>query len=119
MIRNNTFGKLGKRAVPRLAVGIEGGLQTTGYSEQCRVENVSRTGCCLHLDREPRLGTTVMIRIERIETLGDVTWVRNGRCGVNFADPLKPKELERLRWIVNHTETHEKNVVNSATAIWR
>ncbi len=119
MLRTKTFGKLGKRAVPRLDIAIEGGLATTGYSEKCRVENVSRTGCRLHLDREPRLGTTVMIRIERIETLGDVTWVRNGRCGVTFADPLKPRELERLLWIVKHTEKHENNVVNSATAMWR
>jgi len=83
------------------------------------VENVSRTGCRLHLDREPRLGATVMIRIERIDTMACVAWVREGRCGVTFDQPLKPKELERLRWIVEHSERHEQNVVNSDNAVWR
>ena len=70
MIRKQTFGKLGKRGAPRLEIAIDAGLATTGHSEQCRVENVSRSGCRLHLDRMPRLGTTVMIRIERIDTMG-------------------------------------------------
>ena len=94
-------------------------MATTGHSHGCRVENVSAAGCCLHLESPPPLGTTVLVKIERVETIGKVAWVRGGSCGVRFEAPLKPKELERLRWIVNHADRHKENTLKTATAIWR
>lgn len=114
-----TFGKLGNRAMARMAAAIDGGLVLTGRSARCRVENVSRAGCRLRLDEPPLPGATVLVRIERVEALGTAVWVENGRCGVTFAKPLEPRELERLRWIVEHPGEHEKNIMASATAIWR
>ncbi len=123
-IGGRTFGKLGKRAAARIDAGIDGGLATTGHSAQCRIDNVSRDGCCLHLsgagaESPPRLGADVLVRIERVEALGRIAWSRSGRCGVKFAEPLAPAALKRLRWMVANTDKHERNVASSATAMWR
>lgn len=119
MFGTKTFGKLGNRAMARLATAMDGGVVLTDRSASCRVENVSRSGCRLHMETPPRLGATVLVRIERIETLATVVWVRSGRCGVTFAKPLEPRALERLRWIVEHEEAHANNALGSATAHWR
>lgn len=122
--KKNTFGKLGNRSAARFDITIEGGLSTTAQSLSCRVENISATGCCLDMSecRAPtalREGYHVMVKVERAEALGHVAWADGARCGVTFADPLTPKQLERLQWIVEHPERHQQNVATSAAANWR
>jgi PilZ domain len=119
MLGVKKFGKLGKRSMARLVTAIDGGMVLPERNAYCRVENISRTGCRLALDSPPRLGATVLVRVERIETLGTVKWVRSARCGVAFERPLEPRELERLRWIVEHESDHAHNSLGTATAMWR
>mgnify|MGYP001302380382 CR=1 FL=1 len=119
MIGRKTFGKLGNRAMARLATDLDAGLVLPERSARCIVENVSRTGCRLQLSEPPRVGATVLVRVERIETLGSVAWVRGSRCGIRFAAPLEVRALERLRWIVEHGSDHEQNSLTHATAVWR
>jgi PilZ domain len=119
MLGIRTFGKLGKRGMARLVTAIDGGLVLPERNASCRVENVSRTGCRLALDTPPRLGATVLVRVERIDTLGTVKWARGRRCGVRFERPLEPRELARLRWIVEHESDHAQNSLGTATAVWR
>jgi hypothetical protein len=102
MLRQNNFGKLGKRASARTVLAMEGGLRLPERSATCRVENVSRKGCCLHLDMPPRLGATVIVRMDRAEAFGHVIWVRSGRCGIAFEEALSPAALQRLHWIADH-----------------
>jgi len=119
MLARRTFGKLGKRTAARLSTAIDGGVKTTGHTASCRVDNVSRDGCCLHLENPPAVNATVLVRVDRVETLANVVWAKDGQCGVTFAKALEPSQLNRLRWIAEHAEQHERNKVGSATAIWR
>lgn len=119
MIGRKTFGKLGNRAMARLATDLDAGLVLPERSSRCVVENVSRTGCRLQLSEPPRAGTTVLIRVERIETLGTVAWVKGDRCGILFEEHIEVRALERLRWIVEHGSDHEQNSMTHATAMWR
>lgn len=119
MLGAKKFGKLGNRSMARLVTAIDGGLVLPERTASCRVENVSRAGCRLHLEATPRLGATVLVRVDRIEVLGTVAWVRSGRCGVVFERPLELAALERLRWIADHERQHEQNILSSATAVWR
>jgi PilZ domain len=119
MLGVKKFGKLGNRGMARLATAIDGGMVLPERNAKCRVENVSRTGCRLLLETPPRLGATVLVRVERVEALGTVKWVRSGRCGIAFARALEPGALERLRWIAEHETDHVQNSLGSATAVWR
>ena len=85
----------------------------------CVLENISRKGCRLGLAVPPPVGATVMVRVDRIEALGDVAWVRGARCGVTFEIPLAADALERVRWAVENAQAHEKAKLSSAAAVWR
>jgi PilZ domain len=114
-----SFGKLGNRKMARLATGLDAGIVLPERRVQCRVENASRTGCCLHLEEPPRVGTTALVRIEAIEALGTVAWVKGNRCGITFDGPLPIEAVERIRWIVEHAREHEAAALAKATAVWR
>jgi hypothetical protein len=119
MTIRRTFGKLGNRSMARLAIELEAGLVLPERTSRCALENVSRTGCRLRSGEPPRIGATVLVKIERIEALGSVTWVKGNRCGIIFEEPLEVRAFERLRWIVEHSRDHEQNSLSHATAVWR
>jgi PilZ domain len=119
MIPRKTFGKLGNRSTPRLAAGLDAGLVLPERSERCQLENISRKGCRLHLAEPPRPGATVLVRVDRIEALGTVAWVRGLRCGITFENSLTVEAVERVRWSIEHAQDHEKSKLSHATAVWR
>ncbi|MBK8375394.1 MAG: PilZ domain-containing protein [Sphingomonadales bacterium] len=103
----------------RLATDIDAGLVLPDRRVSCIVENISRTGCRLQVTDPPRVGATALVRVERIEALGTVAWVRGERCGVKFQSSLSVGEVERIRWIVEHAREHENSSLAHATAVWR
>ena len=113
------FGKLGNRGLARLAMGLEASLALPERTVCAVVENVSREGCCLQLAEPPRIGVTTLVRIEEIEALGTVIWVKDQRCGVTFVDQLTPKVVERFCWIVENFRDHEEANIASKSAMWR
>lgn len=119
MTPRKPFGKLGNRSTARLTVDVDARLTLPGRSATGTVENVSRTGCRLLLAESPRVGVTLLLRVDRIETLCSVVWVRGTRCGVRFANALPAEQLNRLRWIVDNAGDHEQRAIAHATAMWR
>jgi hypothetical protein len=114
-----SFGKLGNRASARLATTLEAGLVLSDRRVTCVLENISRKGCRLSLAEPPRIGTTVIVKIDRIDAFGDVTWVHGKSCGVVFESPISPEHLERIRWAVEHLQDHEKAKMASSGQVWR
>ncbi|HMS19083.1 PilZ domain-containing protein [uncultured Sphingorhabdus sp.] len=119
MSMRKTFGKLGKRSVARLTIELDAGFVLPERTARCTLENVSRNGCRLRTIEPPRIGATILVRVERIEALGSVSWVKGERCGVAFEEPLDTRSLERIRWIIDNDRNHHNNSLAHATAIWR
>lgn len=119
MALQRIFGKLGKRKLPRLGTSLDATLALTDRTSPCHVENLSRKGCRIRLEVPPRLGITVLMRIDRIEAIGTVVWVRGNRCGVVFSSPVAVELIERVRWIVEHEQAHAKSKITTAGAVWR
>lgn len=113
------FGKLGNRGLARLAMGLEASLVLPQRTARAVVKNISREGCCLQLADLPRIGVTVLVRFEEVETLGTVQWIKDQRCGVTFASQLAPEVVERFCWIVDNFRDHEEADIASKSAIWR
>ena len=113
------FGKLGNRSLARLVMGLEASLVMSERTVRAVVENVSREGCCLLVTVPPRSGVTALVRIEEVEALGTVIWVKGQRCGVTFANQLDPKVVERFCWIVENFRDHEEASIASKSAMWR
>jgi hypothetical protein len=110
------FGKLGNRGLARLAMGLEASLVLPERTARGVVDNVSRVGCCLRLADPPRKGVTALARIEEVQALCTVIWVKGERCGLHFERELPAEEVERFRWIVEHHREHE---LSSLGAAWR
>ena len=119
MVMRKTFGKLGNRAMARISTGLSATLVLPGRSATCRLENISRKGCRLQLTELPRLGETVVVRVDRVDALGTVVWVRGPRCGVTFDSTVSVEALERIRWSAEHAQDHEKGKISAAGAVWR
>lgn len=119
MIARKPFGKLGKRSLARLTTVLDATMMLPGRTVRCQVENLSRNGCRMLLDEPPRTGATVLMRIDRIETMATVAWVRGLRCGITFAKAVPVEAIERVRWIADHEGSHEKSKLAVAAAVWR
>ena len=119
MVIRKTFGTLGNRSMARIATGLTATLVLPERSATCRLENISRKGCRLQLAELPRLGATVLVRVDRVDALGTVTWVRGPRCGVTFASAIPVDAIERIRWSADHAQDHEKGKISAAGAVWQ
>ncbi len=119
MLARKTFSKLGKREMARLPTGLSATLVRPEGAVRCVLENISRKGCRLMIDEPPKVGATVAVRVDRIDALGTIIWVRGKRCGVGFATPVAVEALERVRWSVEHEVDHERAKMSKAAAVWR
>jgi hypothetical protein len=119
MLAKKSFGKLGNRASARLATALEASLILPGRNARCLLENISRKGCRVQLDDLPRIGTAAILRIDRTEAFGTIAWVRGKSCGIHFDDPVATPLLERIRWMAEHMQDHEKSKFSTAGANWR
>ena len=61
------------------------------------VRNVSRRGLMLELHNPPASGTMIELRRGQIVVIGQVTWVRDGRCGVRAQDAIDIAEFVAMR----------------------
>ncbi len=119
MLARKAFGKLGNRSIARINAGVDGALVLPDRSASCHVVNLSRKGCRLILGQPPRVGATVVLRVDRIDTLGHVVWVRGSHCGIAFDSPVPVEAIERVRWAAEHSQAHAKGKLSVATAVWR
>jgi hypothetical protein len=119
MVIRKTFGKLGKRALARVVTGMNATLVLPDRSVTCVLENISRKGCRLQLTELPKVGATVVVRVDRVDALGSVTWIRGPRCGISFANQIPVESVERIRWAAEHAQDHETGKISAAGAVWR
>jgi hypothetical protein len=81
-----------ERDEPRFAV--DGDLQTAvlthrGQNHVVRVGNVSASGVMVVFADIPNIGESVTLQLlDQGEVAGQVRWVRDGRVGINFVEPL-------------------------------
>jgi PilZ domain len=119
MLAKKPFGKLGNRSMARISAGVDGSLVLPERSSSCHVENLSRKGCRLLMGVPPRVGATVIIRVDRIDALGRIVWVRGQRCGIAFERDVPVAAIERVRWAAEHAQAHATGKLSVSTAVWR
>jgi hypothetical protein len=82
-----------ERDEPRFKV--DGGLQTAvlthrGHNHVVRVGNISNSGVMVVYAEVPNIGEPVTLQLlDHGAVAGQVRWVRDGRVGINFVEPLK------------------------------
>ncbi len=92
MIPRNVRRMFDQRDEPRF--DIEGDLQTAvlthgGRNHVVRVANISASGAMVVYSETPHIGEEVTLQLlDHGAVAGHVRWVRDGRVGINFVEPL-------------------------------
>lgn len=74
---------------------VEGQLQTAalihrGRNHVVRVGNISTSGAMVIYADDPHIGESVTLQLlDHGAVAGQVRWVRDGRIGINFVEPLE------------------------------
>ncbi len=119
MLAKKPFGKLGNRAAARLTTSLDAALLLPGRNIRCLLENISRKGCRIHATEPLRIGTAAILKIDRTEAFGTIKWVKGQRCGIHFDEPIATPLLERIRWMAEHEQDHERAKISTAGSVWR
>lgn len=119
MLARKSFGRLGNRNGARMALHAAAALELPHRNVSCEIEDVSRSGVRLRVERLPRPGTPALLRFGRIEAMGAIVWARGDRCALRFDRPLAPEAMARLQWIADNRERYAEQQLGSASEVWR
>lgn len=86
---------IGRRGAPRARLQANAALQSVTCEIPVILRNLSCTGAMVQARDLPKPGRTVLLKRGSIEALATVVWSENGRCGLEFFDPLSSDEVVR------------------------
>jgi hypothetical protein len=86
---------IGRRAAPRARLHAVATLQSVARDMRVLVRNLSCTGAMVEGEDLPPLGRTVLFKRGPIEEMATIVWLENGRCGLEFFDPVSHDEVVR------------------------
>ena len=109
----------GRRAEPRAHIVFPATVEALDGRQQISLIEVSRAGARLEGADLPVVGKNVILRCGAIDTLGTVIWAIDGRCGVQFDEPISTQELIAMRHLAVAAErSHMTPEELQATADW-
>lgn len=90
----------GKRVRKRDSLLLMGTIKAAGdyvrETQPIRIRNLSSTGLMADSKVEYDLGACVEIGLKGIGLIeGEIIWVRDGRMGITFREPIDPKRARR------------------------
>jgi hypothetical protein len=86
---------IGRRAAPRARLHAQATLQSVARDVRVILRNLSCTGAMVEGDDLPQTGRTVLFMRDSIEEMASVVWSEDGRCGLEFFDPISYDEVVR------------------------
>lgn len=87
----------GRRGEPRAYVLLPASAHAHSGRRYVRLIDVSRSGAQLEGSDLPKVGRDIVLRCTAVDTFGTVMWSEDGRCGLEFDEPISLRELMQLR----------------------
>ncbi len=92
------MGMLGKgfsnrRRSERASVLLPASVVTMSAYQYFELINLSATGAKLRGSATPAVGRAALFRLDRLQILCKVVWVKDGLCGVHFDEIIPPRVL--------------------------
>ena len=87
----------GRRSNPRAVIGLRTTTEMLSGRSEATLLNLSAAGAQLKGEALPALGKDVLVRCGPMEVFGTVVWEEKHRCGIQFDEPITPKEVAELR----------------------
>lgn len=111
-------GRQGNRQCNRLRLGVSGQLELTRGTLACTVEDISRTGARVSLERPPEKGSAAILHVAERSMFAAVVWCRSNLCALRFTDPVTLEEMQRLLWITENRDQYERERESIAAREW-
>jgi hypothetical protein len=86
---------IGRRRASRARLQVSATLQSIARDTRVIVRNLSCTGAMVEGDDLPRAGRSVLFKRGGIEEMAAVVWSEDGRCGLEFFEPIAHDEVVR------------------------
>lgn len=98
----------GSRHFNRLRMGVPAQLVLTHDSRACLIDDISCTGARLRIDRPLAERQALQLVFHELRIFATVRWVRGAECGLQFATPLDPEDMQGMLWITENRALYER-----------
>lgn len=98
----------GNRHFNRLRLGVSAMLILTHDSRACLIDDISRTGARLRIDRALTERQAVILAFHELRVFATVKWSRGRECGLQFDQPLDPEDMRGMLWIKENRELYAR-----------
>jgi hypothetical protein len=89
----------GRRSDPRAHIDLAATVDALSGRQNISLLDISLAGARLEGADLPDVGKDVILKCGGIDAFGTVVWAIACRCGVQFDEPLSPKDLVALRQV--------------------
>jgi hypothetical protein len=111
-------GRIGRRANPRVRLGIPARLLLLGSNARCLLDNLSRSGARLTLDNPPRPSESAVLQCEGLEAFCTVVRVEGRVCAVRFMPALDERNVCGMRSVADHYAEHMREAIEGRARDW-
>lgn len=109
----------GKRAASRVRLHLPARVDLLTGTQKCFLEDLSVTGAAIiPQNKLPRTGDSVVLICNPVDAFGVVVWVRHGRFGVMFDEPLPLDQVVALRHFADDFADAEKQRLIEQARDW-
>jgi hypothetical protein len=92
----------------RARLAIEVTIETLGARRAGFILNLSCHGAMVQTAQHLRPGSDLVLKCGHLDVLGTVAWSKDGRAGVEFAEPISEELVIELRHIADNIARYAK-----------
>lgn len=98
----------GSRYFNRLRLGVPASLVLTHLTRSCLIDDISCTGARLRVKQPLAPRQSAMLSFHELQLFATVMWCRGPECGLQFASPLDPEDMQGMLWIKENRALYER-----------
>ena len=108
----------GRRASPRARICLPARLEAVSGVYAAQLVNLSCAGAAAALDAPLKPGMDVVVKCGPIDAFGVVIWARDGRCGIEFDEPIETEVVVAARTASEHKDALVRAAVLDDAKAW-
>ena len=109
---------VGRRESRRVRVYLPASIQTLQGTQAAELTSLSCTGAAISLQNVPKLSADLVLKCGSLEAFCNVVWVKPGRCGLQFDEPITETEVLSARQTSDHLPASQHAQRMAAAKAW-
>lgn len=109
---------VGRRESRRVRVFLPATIETLSGNQVVQLTSLSCTGAAISLQDVPKLSADLVLRCGSLEAFCTVVWVKPGRCGLQFDEPITERIVLSARQKSDHLPASQQAQRLAAAKAW-